>query len=231
MLRNITLWGHHYVVVLPLDSLHQFLWFQQEGSNLAFTAFPLCRVMEYEVVGRWIYFPLGLRHEAPALVQLSWLVALDTWLLIELLVGVVLSWSTSLLGAQVGHLPVPQQRGQRPRWTCRHWVLCDPCIWSVQIGTQSWGSCREGVCYHCKSSTTAEFAFGESFFAASSEHSCWFPLLKETVRLPFPPWCMQTPCSSAEAQAGSPKQMVLFYAQPAPLPKADSRHMHSHQMI
>lgn len=62
MFRNITLWSHYYVAVLPLDSLYQFLWCQQEGSDLAFTALPLCRVMEYEVVGSWIHYSLGLRH-------------------------------------------------------------------------------------------------------------------------------------------------------------------------
>lgn len=62
MFRNITLWSHYYVAVLPLDSLYQCLWCQQEGSDLAFTALPLCRVMEYEVVGSWIHYSLGLRH-------------------------------------------------------------------------------------------------------------------------------------------------------------------------
>lgn len=90
---------------------------------------------------------------------------------------------------------------------------------------------QEGACCHCQPSTAAEFAFGESFFAAGLEHSCRFLLLKEAARFPFPPWCTQTPYSSAGAQAGSPKQMVLFSALPAPLPEADSRHMHSHQMM
>lgn len=61
MFRNITSWGHYYVAVFLLDSLHQFLWCQQ-GSDLAFMALPLCRVMEYEVVGSLIHYSLGLRH-------------------------------------------------------------------------------------------------------------------------------------------------------------------------
>lgn len=38
MFRNKTLQGHCYVAVLLLDSCHQFLWCQQEASNLAFAA-------------------------------------------------------------------------------------------------------------------------------------------------------------------------------------------------
>lgn len=32
----------------------------------------------------------------------------------------------------------------KPRWTCRHWVLPEPCIRSIQIGAQRRGTCREG---------------------------------------------------------------------------------------
>lgn len=39
------------------------------------------------------------------------------------------------------------------------------------------------------------------------------------------------PRCSAGARAGSPKQMVLLHAQPAPLPKAGSRLLHAQQII
>lgn len=211
MFRNITLWGHCYAAVLPLDSLHQFLKCQREKSDLAFTAISLCRVMECEVVGIWIHFSLGLRHQAPALVQPS--------SLFGLIGGFWLSswWELSSPGPLLYLEPrwdTYQCLSRKAKGQMDLQALGAP--WPLHMVRPDWNpELRQlqgrGCAATAKQVLQLILLLESLFFAAVSEHSCWFPILKEAVRLPFPAWCTQSPCSRAGAMAGSPKQIVVFH--------------------
>lgn len=105
MFRNKTLQGRCYIAVLPLDSLHQFLWCQQEASNLAFAALSLYGPWG-PGVSSWssrsldsllIFLGLDIKHQhrcsfsEPSAFLMCLSLVLDRWLLVELLLGLVSS--------------------------------------------------------------------------------------------------------------------------------------------
>jgi len=136
MFRNKTLQGRCYVAVLPLDSLHQFLWCQEEALNLAFAACSLYGLWG-RGVGSWsskrldaLLSVLGLdmKHQHrcssldPAASLMSLSLALDRWLLVEVLVGVVSSPCPPPTRSP-GGTPASASAGwPKAGRTCRHWV-------------------------------------------------------------------------------------------------------------
>lgn len=64
----------------------------------------------------------------------------------------------------MGHLPVPQQRGQRPDGPAGTGCSMTPAYGPSRLEPRAETAAGKGVCCHCQTSTTADFAFGESFF-------------------------------------------------------------------
>lgn len=151
MFRNKTLQGHCYVAVLLLDSFHQFLWCQQEASNLAFAALSPYGLWG-PTVSSWSsrrldslqnLLDLDIKHQhqcsslGPSACLLSLSLALDRWLLVELLLGVVSSPAHLSTCGPGGTLARSSAERLKARWTYRPWVFPDPCVQSVQAGARS----------------------------------------------------------------------------------------------